>query len=159
MEIWICCFSIFWKCRVFVKNNCIVGVFCIINCYFNAFIRLSVVFCIYEEILKICFHIFGKMSRSVSNFRTECFFESFCDLRDLWSAIIWGLISNQNLMCFRVSFLHTLFSLFFRCSSKTVDFGTPFKIQWVPKWHPKSTQSAKRAKKNRPSSFWGGVLE
>ena len=55
-------------------NLCIFGVFCIINCYFYAFIGFCVIFCIYIYIyiyyFKCILNIFGKMSRSVNNFRT-----------------------------------------------------------------------------------------
>ena len=43
---------------------CIVSVYCIMNCFFNAFIRLSVIFCIYEHVLKISYN-FRKMSRTL----------------------------------------------------------------------------------------------
>ena len=55
--------------------------FCILVCFvlriviFNAFIGFVVVFCMYEDILKILLYIFGKCLRSVNNFRTDCFFE------------------------------------------------------------------------------------
>ena len=36
---------------------CMFGVFCIIICQFNAFIGFCVIFCIYEQMLKLVFHI------------------------------------------------------------------------------------------------------
>ena len=43
--------------------------------YSDAFIGFCVVFCIYQDILKMLFYIFGTCPRSVNNFRTISFFE------------------------------------------------------------------------------------
>ena len=64
---------------LFEVNFCIVGVFCIINCYFNAFIGLCVFFFIYEHILKICFCILYKMSQKCEPFSYELFLVICCD--------------------------------------------------------------------------------
>ena len=78
-------FGDFWKC-IFVLLVCFVLWIVI----FNAFIVFCVIFCIYEDMLKILFHIFWKMSRSVNNVRTNCFFVIFWDWGDLggpeWSS-------------------------------------------------------------------------
>ena len=52
---------------------------------------------------------------------------------------IWASKINQQIMFFPTRFLDLIFLICFRFVSKTVDFGTPFEIQWAPKWDPKST--------------------
>ena len=59
---------------VFKMCFCVVGVFCIINCYFKVFIGFVIIFCIYEEILKVFVKHFRKMSQSENNSRTICRF-------------------------------------------------------------------------------------
>ena len=47
---------------------CIFGVSCILNCYFYAFIRFCVFFCIYEHILKMFSTIVGKCPENVLSY-------------------------------------------------------------------------------------------
>ena len=63
---WLIWTSEFWKQMMFDlfdlggnfgRHVCMFGVFCIINCYFNACIGFCVVFCIYEYILMTVFNI------------------------------------------------------------------------------------------------------
>ena len=49
------------------------GCFCIIHCYFNAFIGFCVVFCIYEHVLNIFLGMSGKMSQKCEQFSYELF--------------------------------------------------------------------------------------
>ena len=43
------------------------------------FLGFGVIFCVYEDILKICFNVFvfEKCRRSVNTFRTKYFFDDF----------------------------------------------------------------------------------
>ena len=57
-------------------------------------------------------------------------------------------------MIFPNRFLDILF-LIYSFVSKMVDFGTPFKIKWAPKWHQKSTKWRQMEQKSiSGSSFW-----
>ena len=47
---------------------------------------------------------------------------------------------NPRIMFFQDTFLDTLFDQSIFIFAKMIDLGDPFKIQWAPKWDPKSTK-------------------
>ena len=57
---------------------CILGVLCIINCYFLMRFSDSVSFTVYMNIFQNIFLTILKMSRSVNNSRTNYLFVMFC---------------------------------------------------------------------------------
>ena len=50
---------------------------------------------------------------------------------------------SQKHVCSRRRPGHLLYFILVLYKEKTIDLGTPLKIQWVPKWNPKSTSGAK----------------
>ena len=50
-----------------------------------------------------------------------------------------------NFKFFLEPLLNLLFLVFFQHDAQKLDFWTPFKIHWAPKWRPKSHLSAKLA--------------
>ena len=66
----------FLKKQKYFGGNIFVYFWCVFyyNHFSNAFIGFVVIFCIYEHVLKIVVHMFGKKSRSVNSYRTNCFF-------------------------------------------------------------------------------------
>ena len=75
-------------------------------------------------------------------------------LQHVWCENIFLTISglsfwHQNSTgkaCFSNTFLGPHISYFCSICLKTIDLGIPFKIQWPPKWDPKSTIVAKLSK-------------
>ena len=63
---------------------------------------------------------------------------------------------NQQIVFLPTRFLDLMFLICFRFVSKTVDLGTPFKIQWAPKWDPQSTVFCKLSKRCMKRSAGGG---
>ena len=59
-------------------------------------------------------------------------------------------------MFVRDAFLETFLDLFMLVLYEKGRFGEPFKIQWAPKWDPKSTKWHQKAtKKQKPVPLWG----
>ena len=65
----------------------------------------------------------------------------------------FGNNNLSNTMFFQTRRLDMFSQLILRFCSKTISLGTPLKIQWAPKWHPKSSRGAKEARFAEPCFY------
>ena len=70
----------------FEIHSAILGVFVSLIFIFNAFIGFSVIYCLYEDMLKIFFDTFRKMAQKCKQISHELFFCDFLGFGRLWGS-------------------------------------------------------------------------